>query len=353
MKTKILLIVLFVSVSFYSCSKDNSTQPVQQVTKGVFVINEGLYNQNNSEITFYDPATDQTITNFYSQKNGKIIGDNANSMFIFDNKGYVAVDGSNKIEIIDLKDGSSLGIIDLGQNGSPREIFILNSNRGFVTSFSKNSVIEFNPTNLTITREIPVGKYPEGIAFANFKLFVANSDLGTGNTVSVIDLNTNSVIKTIQVGTNPRFVGISNDNRVIVGCSGDFFDAKGIGGYYFIDPVNLSVTDSILLTYHPQDYALTKDNFMFYINDKGIGKINLTNKNVDTVFINGMTVNDIYGIAYSIAFDELNQKLYVGNPKNFTQNGEVKIFDRNGNYLKKFDTKINPGAIYFYRWVWF
>jgi hypothetical protein len=28
----------------------------------------------------------------------------------------------------------------------------------------------------------------------------------------------------------------------------------------------------------------------------------------------------------------------------------VKIFDVNGNYLKKFETKINPGAIYFYRW---
>lgn len=348
MKTRFLLIVLL-SIAFYSCSKDNSTQPVNSVTKGVFVINEGLYNQNNSEITFYDPSTDQTITNFYSQKNGKIIGDNANSMFIFENKGFVAVDGSNKIEVIDLKDGSSIGMIDLGQNGSPREIFILNSNRGFVTSFSKNSVIEFNPTSFTITREIPVGKYPEGLAFANNKLFVANSDLGNGNTISVIDLNSNSVVKTLQISKNPRFVGIANDNRVIVGCSGDFFDPVGLGGYYFIDPINLTVTDSIMLNYHPQDYSLTKDNYLFYINDRGIGKINLTNKNVDTVFIDGMIINDIYGIAYSLAFDEIEQRLYIGNPKNFTQNGEVKIFDRNGNYLKKFDTKINPGAIYFYR----
>ncbi len=348
MKTKILSIILL-SIIFYSCSKDNSIQPLTPVTKGVFVINEGLYNQNNSEITFYDPSTDQTITNFYSQKNGKIIGDNANSMFIFNNKGYVAVDGSNKIEVINLIDGSSLGMIDLGQNGSPREIFILNSNRGFVTSFSKNSVIEFNPTSFTITQEFSVGKYPEGIAFANNKLFVANSNLGNGNTVSVIDLNSNSVVKTLQVGKNPRFVGIANDSRVIIGCSGDFFDAVGLGGYYFIDPINLTITDSIILNYHPQDYALTKDNYLFYINDRGIGKINLTNKNVDTVFINGMIINDIYGIAYSLAFDEINQKLYIGNPKNFTQNGEVKIFDRNGNYLKKFDTKINPGAIYLYR----
>lgn len=349
MKIKILLITLLISFIFYSCSKNNSTQPIQPVTKGVFVINEGLYLQNNSEITFYDPATEQTITNFYSQKNGKIIGDNANSMFIFEKKGFVAVDGSNKIEVIDLETGQSLGIIDLGQNGSPREIFILNSSRGFVTSFSKHSVIEFNPTTLSVVRQISVGKYPEGIAYSGNKLFIANSDLGNGNSISVIDLNSNSVIKTIQVGQNPRFTGLSNDGRIIVGCSGDFFSQTSLGGYYLIDPVSLTKTDSIMLSYHPQDYALTKDNVLFYINDKGIGKINLNNKYVDTVFINGMTINDIYGVAYSIAFDEINQKLYIGNPKNFQQNGEVKIFDKNGNYLKKFDTKINPGAIYFYR----
>ncbi len=349
MKAKNLIIIFVLSVLFYSCSKDNSTQPIQPVTKGVFVINEGLYQQNNSEITFYDPSTDQTITNFYSSKNGKIIGDNANSMYIFDKKGFVAVDGSNKIEVIDLENGQSLGIIDLGQNGSPREIFILNSNRGFVTSFSKNKVIEFNPSTLSVIREIPVGNYPEGLAYANNKLFVANSDLGNGNTVSVIDLNSNSVIKTITVGTNPRFVNLSNDGRIIIGCSGDWFNLSKLGGYYFINPVNLTITDSIILSYHPQDLALAKDNILYYINDKGIGKINLNTKNVDTVFIDGMAINDIYGIAYSIAFDEINQKLYIGNPKNFTQNGEVKIYDRDGNFIKKFETKINPGAIYFYR----
>jgi len=349
MKPKFILTILALSLLFYSCSKDNSVQPIQPVTKGVFVICEGLYQQNNSEITFYDPSTEQTVTNYYSLNNGKLIGDNANSMYIFENKGFVAVDGSNKIEVIDLQTGKSIGIIDLGQNGSPREIFILNSNRGFVTSFSKNSVIEFNPSTLSIVREIPVGKYPEGISYAGNKLFIANSDLGNGNTVSVIDLNSNSVIKTISVGLNPRFVGLSNDNRIIVGCSGSFFDQTSLGGYYFLDPSSLTVKDSILLSYHPQDFALTKDNHLFYINDRGIGRINLNNKLVDTVFIDGMLVNDIYGIPYSLAFDEINQKLYVGNPKNFTQNGEVKIFDVNGNYLKKFETKINPGAIYFYR----
>lgn len=345
---KILLFVALTSL-ISSCSKDSSTEPIQPTNKGLFIINEGLYGQNNSEISYYDFQTQNVITSFYSSVNGKVLGDNANSMFIFDGKGYVAVDGSNKIEVIDLKTGTSLGSLDLGAQGSPREIYVLNNSRGFVTSFSTNNVIEFNPTTLTITQGIPVGEYPEGLVYSNNKLFVANSKLGKGNTISIIDLTSNRVIKTLEVGVNPRFVSLSNDAKVVVGCSGDFFDINSIGGYYFIDPVSLTKVDSILLTYHPQDFTITKERVMFYINDKGVGKINLQTKNVDTVFINGMQINDIYGIAYSLTYDDINEKLYVGNPKDFTQNGEVKIFDKNGNFVSKFGTKINPGALYIYR----
>ncbi len=349
---KLILLLAFTSMTFlfFSCSKENPVEPpIQFSTKGIFVINEGLYGQNNSEITYYDPSTGNVITNFYSSKNGKVLGDNANSMFIFQDKGYIAVDASNKIEVIDLKTGKSIGVLDLGTGGSPREIFILNSSRGFVTSFSKHSVIEFDPSQLKITREIPVGEYPEGIGYANNKLFIANSKLGSGNSVSVIDLSTNSVIKTINVRQNPRFVTVTNDNKVIIGCSGDFMSPTSIAGLFIIDPNSLNVVDSILLAYHPQDIALTKTNIVYYINDRGVGKINLTNKQVDTVFIAGNRINDIYGIAYSIAYDDLSERLYIGNPKNFTQNGEVQIFNKDGNFIKKFDTKINPGAIYIYR----
>lgn len=342
-----LFVVLTLLIS--SCSKDSTTEPIQPTNKGLFIINEGLYGQNNSEISYFDFQSQNVSLNFYSSVNGKVLGDNANSMFIFDGKGYVAVDGSNKIEVIDLKTGTSLGSLDLGAQGNPREIYVLNNNRGFVTSFSTNNVIEFNPTTLTITRRISVGEYPEGLVYSNNKLFVANSKLGKGNTISIIDLTSNQVIKTLEVGLNPRFVSLSNDAKVVVGCSGDFFDINSIGGYYFIDPVSLTKVDSILLTYHPQDFSITRERIMFYINDKGIGKINLQTKNVDTVFINGMQVNDIYGIAYSLTYDDINEKLYVGNPKDFTQNGEVKIFDKNGNFVSKFGTKINPGALYIYR----
>jgi YVTN family beta-propeller protein len=353
MKKIILLILLstLLSTLFFSCSKqnnpiDNDWKPFNE---GIFILNEGLYGRNNSEVSHYDLKTKRVIDNFYSAANGKPLGDNANSLYFFEGKAFIAVDASNKIEVMNLADGKSLGIIDLGAKGSPREIFILNSTRGFVTSFSKNIVIEFNPKTLSITREIPVGKFPEGIVYKESKLFVANSDLGNGTTVSVIDINTNSVIKTISVGRNPRMLSLSNDGKIFVSCSGDFFNANFISGFYVINPASSTVVDSIKLAYHPQDFTISKNNLLYYINDRGVGRINLTTKNVDTVFISGSTVNDIFGIPYTLTFDEITEQLYVSNPKDFTQNGEIKIFDKNGNYISKFDVKINPGGIYIYR----
>ncbi|MBM4176364.1 MAG: hypothetical protein FJ213_09355 [Ignavibacteria bacterium] len=349
MKKTISLILL--STLIFSCSKKNN--PIDDDWKvfndGIYILNEGIYGRNNSEVSHYNLKTNKVIDNFYSSANGKSIGDNANSLFFFDGKAFIAVDASNKIEVMNLVDGKSLGLIDLGAKGSPREIFILNSTRGFVTSFSKNAVIEFNPKTLSVSREIPVGKFPEGIVYKENKLFVANSDLGSGTTVSVIDINTNNVVKTISVGRNPRMISLSNDGKIFVGCSGDFFDANYISGFYMIDPGSLAVVDSIKLAYHPQDFTISKNNTLYYINDKGVGRINLAAKSVDTVFIFGATVNDIFGIPYALTFDEITEQLYVSNPKDFSQNGEIKVFNKNGIYISKFDVKINPGGIYIYR----
>lgn len=344
-----LFLLFLTAITFFSCSEKNPIDDDWRLYKGgIFVLNEGLYGRNNSELSFYDFDTKVVTPNLFEKANNRSLGDNANSMFIFNSKGYIAVDASNKIEVITL-DGKSYGLLDLGPQASPREIFILDGNRGFVTSFSKNSVIEFDPKSLTITREIPVGKFPEGIIYKDSKLFVANSNLGKGSTISVIDIISNSVIKTIDVGINPRSIQLSNDGKVVVGCSGDFFDSNAISGFYFIDPSTLTLVDSIKLKYHPQDFVINKNNSLFFINDLGVGRINLTSKLVDTVFIQGMQINDIYGIPYALTFDELNQTLYVSNPKDFTQNGEVKSFDTSGSFISKFDVKLNPGGIYIHR----
>ena len=58
-----------------------------------------------------------------------------------------------------------------------------------------------------------------------------------------------------------------------------------------------------------------------------------------------LPVNGVFGVVYSIAYDATNNVIYCGNPKDFTQNGEVVTFDMSGNETGRFNVGLNPGTI--------
>lgn len=353
---KKIIIYLFTltitALTFTSCSKDDSnSNPVTPVvtTSGLYILNEGVYGQNNSTLSYLDFTSLAVTQNIYALANNNAsLGDNANSMFILNNKGYIAVDNSNKIEIIDLTTNKSNGYVDLGTGSSPREIYMKDSTTGYVTSLYNDKVIKFNPVTKTIIKSIPVGSKPEGIVESGGKLFVANSGFGYDNTVSVIDMATDNVTATIRVGINPRITIKGDDNNVYVVCTGQYppADNSGTGGIYKIDPSMLKLTDSLVVTGNPGE-ACFVNNDIYVVNTSGVIKTNFTSHTVSAApVIDGMKVNGSYGIVYSIVFDKTTQTLYCGNPKDFTQTGEVVLFSVDGVEKARYTSGgMNPGTL--------
>lgn len=335
---------------FAGCEDDviGDPPPPPSVSKGIIVINEGVFGQNNAGITYHNFENGSTTQNIYASANsGSALGDNANSIFTFNGKGYIAVDNSNKIEIVDLSNFKSLGFINLGAGGSPREIIILDSTTGYVTSLYSNSVIKFNPSTKSAIKNISVGNYPEGIVHSSGKLFVANSGFGNSNTISVIDVASDAVVKTLQVAANPRIMFKDNAGNVYAVCSGLYTDSTGRGGIFKISSSTATVTDSIIVYKNPGEAALVDNNTIIVVNNNGAFKVNLASRIVaDTAFVSSIKINPTFGVIYSIAYDELRGKLYFGNPKDFQQNGELVEFDLNGKELNRIPTGINPGTIH-------
>jgi YVTN family beta-propeller protein len=345
---KMMLLFLFFILIITGCSSDDPiTPPVVETSKGVYIINEGLFGQNNSSLTFYNLETKELVHNAYAAaNNSQPLGDNANSIVLFGNMGYIAVDNSNKIEVINLNDFKSSGFIDLGQNGSPREMVILNETAGYVTSLYLDQVIKFNPATKEVIKRISVGSKPEGIVEAGGKLFVANSGFGTENSVSVIDLGSDLVTGTIRVGYNPRTVLKEEDGTVVVVCTGSYTDTSLFSGIYKINSATNSVTDSIRLGGSPGDAVLMGGNRILVTNNSGVNLINHVTKQVpSTPLIGGMAVNSIYGMINSIAYDANRKIIFCGNPKDYQQAGEVVLFSETGGEISRFTTGINPGGI--------
>lgn len=347
MKNKLNLLLLILLIAFTACQKDDKTvnPPISNEYKGAYIINEGLYGQNNSSISFIDLAAGTVNNNVYeAANNGSSLGDTGNDFEIFGNKGYIAVDNSNKIEIIDLKTFKSLGFVDLGVGSSPRDVVIIDSTLGYVTSLYTNKLIKFNPSTKQVLKLIDVGDKPEAAVFANGKIYVTNSGFGNGKTVSVVDLTTDTEIAKLNVGVNPRFAHKADDGSVYVVCSGSY-DATGKGGVYKI--VNLTVTDSVIINSNPGESTLINNSTMVVANNFGLFKVNLSNMSVEAnSFVNAMDINPIFGVIYSVAYDKVNNVLYCGNPKDFQQNGEVVVLNLNGQELKRYNVGINPGCIY-------
>lgn len=342
---KKLIVLISFGLLFFGCKDELIVDPPPKAAKGVYVINEGSFSQNNASITFYNNETGEAVQNVYSAANNNApLGDNANSMFIFGNKGYIAVDNSNKIEIIDLNNFKSLGIVDFGSGGSPREIFIKDSTAGYATSLYGNQVVKFNPSTKQVEKRIDVGSNPEGLAESNGKLFAANSGFGASQTITVIDMENDAVIKTINVGLNPRVILKNNSGNIFVICTGSYTDTTLFSGVYIIDAVSNSVIDSIAVPKNPGEACWFDGSKLLVVNSDGVVQVDLTAKSVSP-FISGSAVNSSFGIIYSISYDAVSGNIYCGNPKDFQQNGEVVLFDKSGSEKKRFNTGINPGTI--------
>lgn len=356
MTKKLSYLAFVVLTIFFASCKDNDTIinaiVPEPETRGILILCEGNYNGNNSTITFFSTKDSVKFRDVYGPaNNGAKLGDLANSMQIFGNKLYIAVDQSNKIEIIDTATYKSVGRIDLTNPSSPREMYFKDSTSAYVTSFYGGAVAKFNPLTQSVTKVIPVGDNPEGIAAANGKIYIAlNGPFPTyGNLVVVMNQNTDIVIDTVKVGLNPRFILKDKAGDLYVVCTGGYppQDSTGKGGIYKISAATGKVVDSLVIYKNPNKACFVGDN-IYIINSDGVQKASFISHTVTTApVIAGMKVNAIYGVVYSINYDSENGLLYLGNCKNYSQDGEIAVFTLNGTEKYRIATGINPNTVLF------
>ncbi len=346
--TRFFFSILLVGI-LASCKKNDSPekQDIIPVRKGLYVLSEGGFNQNNSGLTYYDYDKKQTIADQFKAINGRGLGDTGNELKTYGSKMYIVVSVSSTLEITDLT-GKSIKKIDFKDGASsiqPRSI-AFDRNRAFITSYN-GTVAVLDTASLTIQKYITVGNSPEGMAVANGKLYVANSGgLNYPNfdkTVSVIDLNTLTEIKKITVTDNP--------NNVTVDAYGDVYVVSS-GNYNLVKPaltIINSQTDAVKQTFtdfKAGSFTISGDYAYFNAGQKVIKVFNLKTETVinENLITDGTSITTPYGIAV----DDINKEIFITDAKNYAINGEVFCFDINTGAKKySLTTGINPSKIIF------
>ncbi len=338
------------------CKKDpagpSGSGDVPANVKGVYVLNEGDFSDPvGARLTLYDVVKDSVYRDVYEAANGNTpLGNLGDDMKIHNGKGYIVMSGSQNLIVINLsthvKEGEAVF-----PGSAVHDILIDSVNsRIYVTRLFSRSVYVLNLLTLTVVDSIAVGANPQGMVISRGRLFVCNSGYGSDSTVSVIDLSVNRVIASVTTPHGPTNAAVAPDGKVWVACTGNAFGTPATAGaVVVIDPVANSVTSTIPFGENLWGViSIGADGFAYIIGSTPssffggpVHRISLSSRTVISGFIPGT----YYGLGY----DDVAREIYVSDVKNFSGNGDVKIYTNAGALRKTFSAQKGPAVFAFRR----
>ena len=238
----------------------------------LFVLNEGGMGSNNSTLDFMRLKESWYITDAFGKMNPGIaagLGDVGNDIAVHGRELWIVVNNSGIVEVISAADETEIAAI---QVPTPRNI-AFDSQYAYVTSWAgahangsydkdgnyvitdssnpKGQVYRIDLNTKKVDGSVEVGYQPEGIAYYDGKLYVANSGgissqlppmYSYDNTVSIIDVNTFKVIGSTEVAPNLKSIYADGNGAIFVTTFGNYWDVH-TGLYVFLasNPSNVTL----------------------------------------------------------------------------------------------------------------
>ncbi len=350
MKNRNLLILLAaLLLGINACKKPQPVTPdaPDQNTaqaSGVYVLNEGLWQMNNTTLSYYDFVSGRITEDIFSAVNNRGLGDTGSDLKVYGSKMYCVVNISESIEIMSL-DARSIRQISL-TNRQPRRIAFYQGN-AFVCCYD-GSIIKIDTNSLEITGIGQAGSNPDGICAANGKLYVSNSGglnyPDYGHSVSVMDPNTLQILKEIDVASNPTHILADDYGDVYVLSNGNYYDVAPV-----LQRIN---TQSDVLAqsfdFNITNFTINRDLAYIYYYDYNTMRSQIKVLNVETEsMVNENFVSDGTQITtpYAIAVNPANGDVYISDAYQYTSNGDVYCFGSDGKMKFKFEAGLNPSKI--------
>ncbi|MFH6989945.1 YncE family protein [Flavobacterium collinsii] len=374
-RTNQFLLSLFVALLLVSCREEETVFPSSDKSvaaprgdgniEGFYLLNEGNMGMNRASIDVFNYRTGNYTTDIYSERNPTVVkelGDVGNDIKIYGNKVYAVINCSNKVEVIDKWSAKRIKKIDI-----PNCRYVaFYKNKAYVSSYSGpvaidpnaeiGFVAEIDTTSLEIKRKVTVGYQPEQMVVHNGKLYVANSGgyrvPNYDRTVSVIDLETFTEIKKIDVGINLHSMQVDSRGDIYVSSRGDYYNTPS--NLFVIDtktdekkmqldiPVSATCLVDDLLYYYSVSWSyLTNSNKVSY----GILDTK-TKKVINNKIITDGTDKQIM-IPYGLQVNPETKEVYVTDAQNYVVTGYIYCFTPEGKLKWKTTAGNIPAHIAF------
>ena len=318
---------------------------IQLPAGGIFVVNEGNFMYGNATLTYYDTLKRVAQNDLFYKVNGLPLGDVAESMTIWKSSGYVVVNNSGKIYVIDTKTGKYTGKIT-GLT-SPRFIHFVNDQKAYVTDLYAGKISIINSATNQITGSIPTPSHAsteEMVQFGN-QLFV--TCWSGDKTVLVIDIEKDQVVAEIGTGDQPCSIVLDSFNKIWVlsqALPGN--SSKSLAQLHRIDPVTRKIERSFNFPTEAKPVKMNidgKGNNLFYLLGNEVRKMAVTADQLpDQAFVAPDSK-----LLYGLGIDPVNGDIYVSDALDYQQSGIVSRFSASGRLIDTFKSGIIPGRFCF------
>jgi YVTN family beta-propeller protein len=340
-----------------ACERNKDATPSGKYGNGVLIVNEGPFRNGTGSVSYYNRGSKAVENDIFQTVNNRPLGNIVQSLGVHNGKTYIVVNNANKVEVVNSNDFTSVAVIS--GLALPRYFLGISNQKAYISQWGADGltgsvqVVDLN-TN-TVTKSIPTGQGPERMLLVNGNAYIiCGGGFGSDSRITVINSNTDEVVTNITVGDRPNSIQLDANNKLWVSCGGK----KAYKSDYSIDPAR-STAGSLVrinpsgnaveltipftdITRSPGEMTINKaKNTLFYIY---AGKV--YRQEVSSNTLNSTPV--INRSFYELGIDPADDILYAADAGDYTSNGKVIRYNSsNVSAIDSLQVGIIPGGFAF------
>ncbi|TGE27186.1 DUF5074 domain-containing protein [Hymenobacter metallicola] len=344
-----------VVLALASCSDDPEQGPAYNIAKddnNVFVLNEGKFLTPNGSISYFKKSDKKVVDpSIFQTVNQRELGDVVQSMLVVGNQGYIVVNNSKKLEVVNLTTFQTITTVTGLEQ--PRYAVAAGTDKAYITEWVKygspGRVAVLDLRTNTITKTIPVGKQPEQLVAVNGKVYVANSG---DNNLSVINPATDAVESTITVPDGPSSLVVDKTGSIwVLGAGFTVYNSQPPynvisstpGSLTKVNPATGTIGSTLLFPgSNPGGLRIDGTGTQLYYRYRAaVYRMNTTDAALPTT---PFLQRNFSGFN----LDPKDNTIYAGVSPSYTNNGKLIRYQTTGTAIDSFEVGIGPNGFIFY-----
>ncbi len=309
---------------------------IESFENGVFVLHEGNFQAGNASLSFLNKNTGIMSNGVFEAAVGIQLGDVGQSMEVRNGRGFIVVNNSGKIEVVDLDGFSSAGTIS--GLASPRYIAFVSDTKAYVSDLFSGVITSFNPQTLITGTTISVAGQTEQMVVVNGDLIIAGT---AANYLYKADPNTDELTDSVNVGVGPSNLAADANGKVWVLTNGGWGTEEP--KLVRVDPSTMSV--ELTLNFpstnnYPGNLEINGDGTELYYVDGQVFKMSINDGALPTVAFAS-------AFAYKCGVDPSDDMVYISDAGDFNSNGSVYRYQSDGTPIDTFAVGVIPAEYAF------